>query len=168
MKKIIKIVLLAAVLVAYFIVVTPRAFSLYSSYKYYNELSKDIKQMKKNNAAVDTKLSAYQEKYQDVNVSTNFDIAKTIAGLNGAEFSSVSSLITRDGKMFECSNVTSVDDVNFFNDDIEYMSFELNLINSQGFIAALNSSALTVHSLVVNEKGMKVTLVVDAVCQEGR
>ena len=70
--------------------------------------------------------------------------------------------------MFECSNVTSVDDVNFFNDDIEYMSFELNLINSQGFIAALNSSALTVHSLIVDEKGMKVMLVVDAVCQEGR
>ena len=59
MKKLIKIVLLAAVLAAYFIVVIPRAFSLYSSYKYYNELSKGIKQMKENNAAVDTELSGH-------------------------------------------------------------------------------------------------------------
>lgn len=167
MKKLVKAALLVSVLAVYFAVGTPHAVSLYSSYKYYSELGQSAAELKSNNAAVDAALSAYQEKYQDVNISSNFDIAKTVAGLAGIEFISVSSLVNKDGDMFVCSEVTSIDDVNFFNDTTEYMSFELNLSNSHDFITALNSSALTVYRLVVNEKEMKVTLIVNTVCQKG-
>lgn len=165
MRKLIKPLLAGAGLVVYLVVCAPHLLSLYSSYGYYKELGQNLEEMKENNAVVDVALSEYQEKYQDVRVSSNFDIAKTVAGIAGAEFVSVTALVDRDGQMFECSEVTSVDDVNFFNDIIEYMSFSLKLVDARKFITALNSSALTVHSLTVNEKEMKAVLVVNAAYQ---
>lgn len=118
-------------------------------------------------ADIEPQLDDLKSQYKDVNLSTNYDIALTVSNLPGVKMNSITSLITKDGKLFECSEVATVDDVNFFNDSTEEMRFKMKLKDRDSFLKALIQSPLVVRELDLDEKKKTVVLTVDTVFHGG-
>lgn len=162
MIKISNIILIGAVAVAA-IMVLPKA-------KQCIELSRSIKTVEASIAATNTELVGLSEKLKvasdkcvDIQVSSNYDVAKTIASFKGCKIKSIASLITKDGQPYKCSEVTSPEDVNFFNDAIEKIEYTLSLKDAKSFINALNMSAIAVDSLKIDSKEGTAVLTVSSI-----
>lgn len=91
-------------------------------------------------------------------LTTNLDLAKTVESLGGSKISSITSLITRDDELFECAEVSTVDDVQFFNDSTEQMLFKLKVNNMEKFIGDLNRTALSIRKFDLNQKKQEAKL----------
>lgn len=123
--------------------------------------------LKESIASIEPQLDYLKGEFSDVNLSTNYDIALSVSNFNGINVESIVSLITKDGSLYECSEVGSIDDVNFFNDSTEQIRFKMKLKNRDNFLKSLSESALVVRELSLNEKAKSAVLTVDAVFQNG-
>lgn len=159
MIKISNIVLIGTLVVAAAVVI-PKA-------KKCIDLNHSIKTVEASIATTNTellglseKLKAASDKCVDIQVSSNYDVAKTIAGFKGSKIKSIASLITKNGQPYKCSEVTAPEDVNFFNDAIEKIEYTLSVKDAKSFVNSLNMSAIAVDSLKLDsEKGIAVLTV---------
>lgn len=165
MIKISTIILTASIL-AVTMVGIPKFTSLYSGVKYVQAVETQRKQVQEQLASVTPQLAAMQEKYSNLHLSTNREIAETVNGFSGCSLDTISSLLNRNGALFECSEVAGVADVEFFSDTIEQMCFKLSISDLNMFMNSLKKSALAVNKLDVT--GKKALLYINTVfCADG-
>lgn len=126
-------------------------------------ISSQTKEIQDNLSVISSTLSGLKQAYSEDSLSTNFEIAKKINDLKGVDISSIVSLITKDGEPFVCSEVTDINDVEFFNDQTEQMLFHLKLKNMEAFLKDLTSTPVSIRSLSINQKKGTAELYVNTV-----
>jgi hypothetical protein len=126
-------------------------------------VKQEIQTIKDRIASVDSELADYQEKYDSLDFDTNYDIALAVNNLDGAELQSIKSLAIKDGETFECSEVSTPDDVEFFSEETKKMSFQLKLTDLSKFVASLKESALVTDSMIIDCGDKSATLVIATV-----
>ena len=127
------------------------------------EIRAESQNLKDNMAEGNSSLAEYKEKYDNLDLSTNYDIAKTVNGLKGAKLNTIKSLAIKDGELFECAEVSSIEDVNFFSEETKKMSFQLKLTDAAKFVNSLKESALVTDSMIIDNGDKTVTIVVNSV-----
>lgn len=163
MKAFVKIPIYLAIAGAIYTAPTLQLNEVKTLVSQYQDVCTQLDTVKSKNATLETQLIGFSDKYKDIAVTTNYDIAKAVDNIDGCEISTIASLITRDGAPYTCSEVSNIDDVNFFSSQISQMKFYLKLTDVRKFLSGLNSSALSIDSFNLDEKSKTAVLVVNTV-----
>lgn len=112
---------------------------------------------------LEAELAKVKKQCADMQVDSNIDTAKTISQFKGAKIQTITSLITKDGSEFECSEVTEPADVIYFNHEIEKIRYTLKISDAKAFVDSLNRSAVAFETLNISTSSKVATLTVTSV-----
>lgn len=117
-------------------------------------------------SGVGNELGKYAEKYSDISILSNLDMAETVASLKGCQFRSAVSIAEVNGGMVECAEVTEISDVSFFSSSTVRIKFKLILQDLEKFIQDIGNSLIPVEILEINADKKEISLTVHAVFGE--
>jgi hypothetical protein len=151
------------VLLASLLFAVPNLSDCFREYRELVNVKQNTVRIKEQLSSLDQQLLGYKEKYKDLKIQSNLDIAEMVCSLDGVKFLSVASIAEIDGDTVNCSEVTKPKDVMFFSNQTKQMKFRLIFSDLKKFLKALNSSALPVNSMTIDTSDKLIYLVTDTI-----
>lgn len=130
------------------------------------QISKNQKDVSEQLASIDNDLNQYKEKYKDISIMSNLDLAKTVASLKGSTFCSATSIAEVEGRLVDCAEVTSVEDTSFFSPLTVQIRFKLAMQNLDEFLRSIGSSVISAECVGIDTSSKTIFITANSAFSE--
>lgn len=144
----------------------PKLQKCYKSVESNKQVEQKIAEVSNKVTSLESDLAKVKKQCDGMEVDSNVKTAETISKFKGSSIQSITSLVTRDNELFECSEITSPEDVIYFNNEIEKIRYTLKVSNPKAFIKSLNKSAVAIESMNLDSAEKTATITVTSVSPE--